>query len=196
MPYCDEKKVIFLHVPKTGGTAIKRLLGINLMNDTDPSVTPSPQHLTCKLLREKLGAEKYDGYFKFTFVRNPWARLVSDYFWRQSLPRKRTVLPFAQFIRHASKVVQEECYYSEEFGDHFIPQTQYTSDVDVVYRFEAFEAGVRAVAMKLNVTLDNITPKTPKAHDSYANFYDHRTRAIIADTYEVEINEFGYEFGG
>jgi hypothetical protein len=38
MPYCDEKRVIFLHVPKTGGTTIKRLFGIDQLDDPDPGI--------------------------------------------------------------------------------------------------------------------------------------------------------------
>ena len=89
MPYNDQLKTVFLHIPKTGGTTVKRLLGIRQLNSENPVLIPSPQHLTCALLRVSMGHEKYDSYFKFTFVRNPWARLVSDYFWRLSGPKKK-----------------------------------------------------------------------------------------------------------
>ena len=62
MPYCDEKRVIFLHVPKTGGTTIKRLFGINQLDNPDPTIRPSMQHLTCALLRREIGSEKYEEY--------------------------------------------------------------------------------------------------------------------------------------
>ena len=195
MPYCDQKRVIFLHIPKTGGTTIKRLFWIDQLDDPDPNIRPSLQHLTCKLLRERIGSDKYDRYYKFAFVRNPWARIVSDYFWRQQLPKKRPVLPFATFVGNAKKLVDDNNYYEQEFGDHFIPQTQYVVDVDDVFRFEDFEQGVKIVATKLGLEIDPIEEKEPKPHDRYWEYYDESSRSVINEIYIEEIERFGYEFG-
>lgn len=195
MPYCDDKQVIFLHVPKTGGTTIKRLFGIDQLDDPDPGIRPSLQHLTCELLRQQIGSEKYDGYYKFAFVRNPWARIVSDYFWRQQLPKKRPVLPFAEFVGNAQKLVLEKSYYEQEFGDHFIPQTQYTVDVDDVLRFERFEEGIQVVAARLGVETGPIVAKESKPHDRYWEYYDEKSRSVINEVYRKEIDQFGFEFG-
>jgi hypothetical protein len=194
MPYCDEKRVIFLHVPKTGGTTIKRLFGISQLDDPDPNIRPSLQHLTCKLLRQQIGSEKYDGYYKFSFVRNPWARIVSDYFWRQQLPKKRPVLPFPEFVRNVQKLVLENNYYEQEFGDHFIPQTCYTIDVDDVFRFERFEEGIQTVATKLGVETGPVSAKESNPYDSYWTYYDGVSRSVIHEIYREEIEQYGFEF--
>ena len=65
MPYDDDKRVIFLHVPKTGGTTVKRLFEIRQLDDPDPTIRPSPQHLTCDLLRGSIGEDKYWSYYNF-----------------------------------------------------------------------------------------------------------------------------------
>ena len=88
MPYNDKKKIIFLHIPKTGGTTIERLFNINLFHSSRPDERPSLQHLTCNMLCEKMGKSKYDSYYKFTFIRNPWARILSTYFGAKHCPRK------------------------------------------------------------------------------------------------------------
>ena len=194
MPYCDEKRVVFLHVPKTGGTTIKRIFGIDKLNNSDPTIRPSLQHLTCTLLRNEMGAEKYDQYYKFAFVRNPWARIVSDYFWRQQLPKKRPVLPFSEFVLNAQSLVRSGNYYDQEFGDHFIPQINYTTDVDDVFSFESFAESVHTVAEKLNVQIDPISSKEPKPYDKYWQYYDQKSRLIIAEIYAEEIEQFGFEF--
>ncbi len=172
-----------------------RIFDIRLFYDPRPDTRPSPQHLTCEMLRERIGDEKYNSYYKFSFVRNPWARLLSSYFWRQTLPKERPVLPFDVFVDNARQVVVKKLYYEQEFGDHFIPQAEYTRDVDDVFRYESFDSGVITIASRLGIPPATISPKTPKHYDNYWEFYDDSTREIVANTYRDEIDEFGYEFG-
>ena len=195
MPYDDDKRVIFLHVPKTGGTTVKRLFDIRQLDDPDPTIRPSPQHLTGDLLRGRIGEGKYWSYYKFSFVRNPWARLVSSYFWRQQLPKKRPVISFEDFVESARSAVISGQYYNQEFADHFIPQLDFTRDADDVFRFESFEDGLRTVAAKLGVELGPLEGKPARPYDRYWEYYDNDTRTIISKTYREEIEKFAYEFG-
>ncbi len=172
-----------------------RIFGISLLFDPRPDTIPSPQHLTCSMLRERIGDVKYSSYYKFTFVRNPWSRIVSSYFWRQTLPKKRPVLPFDIFVENVHKVVDSGLYYDQEFGDHFIPQIEYTGDVDDVFKFECFDNGIKIIASRLGIPMTKIPPKTLKHYDNYWEFYSDSTREIIADIYRDEIDEYGYEFG-
>ena len=172
-----------------------RLLNIRLFFDSNPEVSPSPQHFTCNMLRKQIGVEKYDSYYKFVFIRNPWARILSSYFWRQKLPKKRLVLPFDVFVENARHIVTNRLYYDQEFGDHFIPQIEYTRDVDDIFRYESYTSGIKTVAAKLKISLPHVPAKTPKPHDDYWDFYNDSTREIIADIYRDEIKKFGYEFG-
>lgn len=193
MPYCDDKRTIFLHIPKTGGTTISMLLKLSGLQDTNPSNRPTPQHLTCTLLREALG-EKYDAYYKFTLVRNPWARLLSTYYWRQQLPKKRPVLAFEAFVEYAGEVVRTHGYYDQDFGDHFIPQVEYTRDIDQVFRYDAFEKSVQTVASRIGLSIPGIPPKEPKHYDDYRAFYTDKARALVASIYAEDIAEFDYAF--
>lgn len=64
----DKYKCIFIHVPKTAGVSVaKSLLG-------KPTVHWSA--LNCRLI---FGKEDFNNYFKFSFVRNPFTRLISAY---------------------------------------------------------------------------------------------------------------------
>jgi len=196
MPYSDQLETVFLHIPKTGGTTIKRLLGIHQFNSENPELIPSPQHLTCALLREKMGSEKYDSYFKFTFVRNPWTRLVSEYFWRQGAPKRRLDMTFSEFTKYAEDVVRNGRFYDRKFDDHFIPQIEYTSDVNRVLRFEQFAEGVTSIAGQLGVHIDKVPEKPARRHDNYWEFYDPASRARVERVYQEDIDAFGYEFEG
>ena len=196
MPYNDNLKTVFLHIPKTGGTTITRLLGILRLNSENPEVIPSPQHLTCALLKTEMGPEKYDRYFKFTFVRNPWSRLVSEYFWRQGGPRRRVNMTFSEFTEFAEVMVCRGRYYDQRFADHFIPQIEYTRDIDRIFRFERFADGVMTAACLLGVDIEEVTDKPVRRYDKYWELYDASSRARVEKIYQADIDAFGYEFEG
>jgi hypothetical protein len=64
------QKFLFVHIQKTGGSTIKTLLADRIGDLEQVGASHSP-------LREASGIG--DDYFRFAFVRNPWARLVSWY---------------------------------------------------------------------------------------------------------------------
>ena len=71
-------KCIFIHIPRTGGTSIEQ--GIR-GNAPYLDIGRQDKHLlTHHILAstsKKIYAEHWDDYFKFSFVRNPWSRMVS-----------------------------------------------------------------------------------------------------------------------
>jgi hypothetical protein len=80
-------KFVFFANPKTGSETVRKILDLYLDNKTEYDssiVSPSnslynhmpPVELKNIFLTQSLN---FDEYFKFTMVRNPWARLVSLY---------------------------------------------------------------------------------------------------------------------
>jgi len=69
------KKLLFIHIPRTGGTAIED--SFNVPNKRK-NRNPPTQHNT---LGQYLEKELVKSYFTFSFVRNPWDRLISWYLW-------------------------------------------------------------------------------------------------------------------
>jgi hypothetical protein len=67
----NEYKFIFMHITKTGGSSIEKLFNYEGIKHQRPIE-----------LINILGQTTWDSYFKFTFVRNPWDRTVSEYFYR------------------------------------------------------------------------------------------------------------------
>src|SRR5258707_7699115 len=66
--FADEFRCIFIHIPKTAGTSLSQAL-----------FGRHSRHIPY-IEYEKGNPRKFRQYFKFTFVRNPWDRLVSTYF--------------------------------------------------------------------------------------------------------------------
>jgi len=69
------KKIIFIHIPRTGGTSVEKYF--NFKPSVDWKIKTA-QHLT---LKEYGDHYELDDYFKFSIVRNPWDRLISWYLW-------------------------------------------------------------------------------------------------------------------
>lgn len=90
-----EKKILFVHIPKTGGQSVTKYLLQNLGEKTNlknskyglinnkKSKIEGPYHFHHLLLREykSLGLVKnIDDYFKISVVRNPYSRFVSAFY--------------------------------------------------------------------------------------------------------------------
>jgi chondroitin 4-sulfotransferase 11 len=107
MPLNKEHKILFLHVPKTGGTTIESLLCMTELENlcsyrwnveqfdfiekhkhlsTSYKIHYEPQHYTIDTIKALV--PDYQSYFKFVFVRNPYTRILSEYFWSTGLKIK------------------------------------------------------------------------------------------------------------
>jgi hypothetical protein len=63
-------KFIFIHIPKCGGLSVSTALEwVGL------------RHHTMEFYMKNYADYDLDEYYKFTFVRNPWSRVVSWYFY-------------------------------------------------------------------------------------------------------------------
>jgi hypothetical protein len=94
MPISHKHKAIFIHIPRTCGSSIEKALGIYGLKN-DGVNTPCPeilfgitrkvylQHLTILEIKDRINKGMFEEYFKFTFIRNPYDRIISEYFWSE-----------------------------------------------------------------------------------------------------------------
>lgn len=87
----DNKKILFVHIPKAGGTSIEHLFKKNGWNMTffdgggqysvNSFMKCSPQHIHYEIINKIFRLESFD--YIFSFTRDPIDRLKSEYKWRK-----------------------------------------------------------------------------------------------------------------
>lgn len=87
---CRDRNLIFIHIPKTGGTSIEDMLWPGPRGEDDLWQGAGPdgrnayqtgglQHLTAKFIRDHVGEDVFNACYRFALVRDPVDRLISQF---------------------------------------------------------------------------------------------------------------------
>lgn len=158
MVVCYNKKCIFIHIPKTAGTSVEQFLKDNGKNEIEylgVQNNRSMHHYTALELK-KLEPRIFDIYYKFSIVRNPYDRLLSEYYW---CPIPDVGFKYGktkvEFLNYVSKVVKGKRYFENIYNDHFIPQYMFLYNnkllVDQLFKYEDLEWVIDYLKKKLNI---------------------------------------------
>jgi hypothetical protein len=191
--------MLFVHVQKTGGSSVQRILDEHL-----PDSTPlQPKHGSlAKTLRQH---PELADYWTFGFVRNPWVRMVS---WWSMIQGLKERAPQHRFF--ANQAMWREVAAYPDF-DTFVaqgpqrfrrlgtPQLTYLHTkggrrADFIGRTETFELDMRAVMARLELPQVEIPHLTRSEHDDHRDYYSAASRARVAVLFQPDIRTFGYEF--
>lgn len=202
MPVSHQYKAIFIHIPKTAGTSIYTVLSIPQNERHFYSAAkriPSYQHLTPTQLQRKLPRNIWNQYYKFTVVRNPFDRAVSDYrYLRKYLPAKYRISSFVAFLRLVERIVKGNKYTENVYFDHFRPQSHYFRGItyDKICKFESLHTDIDEVKQKLQCHANQLPwkYKTSIVHgpSNYLPYYTHETKSIIERLYAEDLKKFDY----
>jgi len=209
-------KCIFIEVPKTASTSIRKVLGFSVRPHLDikeikqEMINGWPFNkgngLSGKLyvfnkfiplsIRKKKVEDKFNTYYKFGFVRNPWDRVVSLYFRKEGI-RMSDKMSFEEFVVwiqnssdtciHASVHKNQLDWFTDENGKVI---------VDFIGKFENINEDYQIVKNKLGIDkqLPHVNKSTLKKKH-YTEYYSFKTKDIIAKKFKVDIEYFGYKFG-
>jgi hypothetical protein len=183
MRFNQEKKFVWFVVSKAGCTSIKYILKNN--------------NLDVPIFDKAFRPNKYKNYFKFGFVRNPWARIVSCYFNKVVSKEKRMLYYKECFGKDFDYFVDFVNKRDLSTADHHIRlQTRLLplAHLDYVGRLENFDNDIRHVMKILEFEKLEIPRKNETQHLHYSHYYTERTKQIIAQKYRDDIATFGYEF--
>src|SRR5262245_22457624 len=189
-----QRQCVFVHIPKTAGTSICTALE----QIRDRSVNePFHDHRTIQELRAVLSPSDFTSYFKFTFVRNPWDRVVSWY--KNLMEDPMQAQRFGVVTGCSLHTFLTDCgnIWGLQSQLHWIRDADGSIPVDFVGRFENLIADYAKVCRAIGVTEDRLVQRAgAEDRRPYTAFYDDKTRRLVGDRYAEEIELLQYRFGG
>jgi hypothetical protein len=134
----NDRRILFVHIPKTGGTSIERWVkkyaSVYFLSELPPlSLKVSPQHLQLRELKVLLGNSYWD--WGFSIVRCPYKRLESEYFYRTELMFKKieSRFDFSSWVIEQIEIAKKNPFHLD---NHLRPQTDFIDSEIDVFRLE------------------------------------------------------------
>lgn len=196
MVVCHKKKCIFVHIPKTAGTSIEQFLKDNGNNNIEYHGVRdgrSMHHFTAMDLKKELPWH-FNDYYKFSIVRNPYDRLLSEYYWTP-IPHVgyKSGKTRAEFLDYVSYTVKNRLFFQNIYNDHFMPQYMFLYGkkllVNHIFRFENMNLVVDFLKKKLQIENDLPNLNKSKLKKEYWN---DRQKERIYKIYKNDFILFGY----
>lgn len=196
MPVSFKENLVFIHIPKTGGTHVESLLD---MKESQPlwgychRKKYYKQHFTQNDVLDTY--PRLAGYTFFTIVRNPYTRLASVYNQKNSPTSDPWLIDFigndtfVDFLDKVRQVVLEGNYKGDNSSIHFKPMVDFfnAGNCEVV-KYEEMHSVLK---QKFNI-------ETSSSHkiSCYNNLYRSNPGAkeLIEVIYKKDLDTFGYKF--
>ena len=201
MPYYKEKNILFIHIPKTGGTVIERRLkktnketlfsgSTNKLLDY-PYNKISLQHQfysTISKFRNKLNVN-FDNIKIFTVVRNPYDRIISDLFWYKLIKKNFSA-------EEVYNIIKNKYLYNNNLDNHNVPQYKFITDdnANLIQNIKIFNSEtLNEDNDELNNFLGlNINIKRENINKNYDRYLNKNSISLINDFYKKDFELLNY----
>lgn len=209
------RRYIFVHIPKTGGTALSLALESRAMKD-DILIGDTPKararmrrwkgvksqgrlwkHSTLADIAGLATDDEIATFFTFTLVRNPWDRAVSYYHWlrQQGFAHPAVglakALNFSDFLHHpqtrtALRLWPARAWMTDRFG---------VERASAWLRLEHLAEDLAPVEAHLGLRLGPVARANESSRDrDWRNYFTDADAELIADHCAEDITRFGYSF--
>ena len=188
------KKLIFIHIPKTGGGTIHKVFGQEFRG-----VGNHYDNLYPDICQE---------YFMFTFVRNPFERFLSGYMYWKDIRNLLGDISFLEYVRNFYSIFKKACIDPDDTPREII----HTWDmcqlnghydkwkyVDFVGRYENFEKDLTRVMGIIGCKPPDEIPKEHRSTLShygfpYSWYYCDESKYLVEQMFRRDLDRFQYEF--
>ena len=211
------KRALFIHIPKTGGSYISEILekyyGFKtyylqrpdhqiFCGGKDKSVKMHENYIHGTLMYYKssdyinrvmnMNRAKWDNYFIFTFVRNPYDKIVSGWNYCNNYN-----IPFSNYLQ-INRSANEYDYWHV-----FMPQVRHLINekgllgVNFIGKFEKLEEDLAKVLLLLGIKniIHKPFKKNGRVHKNYLDYYeeDKNNIQIVNEILKEDFEKLDYE---
>lgn len=206
MPINPEHKVLFIHIPKTAGSSIEIFFQMqreeryycSRPRHLIDTVKYAPQHFTGRIMKERF--PHFDSYFKFCFVRNPYDRVLSEYyfmhrrkgieFFNDPTNFKRWV--FSYLNKEGKKFMNCYCHKIEQY--RFVYDEDGNQIIDFIGKFENLQEDFTKLLDIIGYTGEKTLVKSQTAKfKKNENLLTYPVRERIREVYYEDFKLFNYE---
>ena len=217
MFFSRKMDVLFVWIPKAAGSSIYRALKNSrykcrrLLNKEKDGIIHFPYtdfdnkgavtfaHTSIDALFDKdiIHKDFFENAFKFCFVRNPWDRLVSLFFYREFHKKYDS---FQQFcLDFKDKEIEPIGLYNSRLNSQFNDQLSWIIGkngrllVDFIGRYERLEDDFRKICRIISIR-KSLPHRNATRHAHYREYYNAESIEIVRKRYSRDIEYFGYDF--
>jgi hypothetical protein len=200
-------RCIFVHIPKCAGNSVQKVIWPGKWTEEDlwggfidqyhnKYQTGGLQHLLARQIREEVGRKRFDSYFKFTIVRNPFDRTVSQFAYMKRRPDLRQFVGMREDASFAEYVdlIQRRTHVQWEPQYSFILDDEGGTIVDFVGRFELIDRDMQVVFDRIGLGGRELPVGNRSDRGPYRDYYTDETREQVGAMYRTDLEQFEYEF--
>jgi len=194
--------MLFIHIPKTGGTTIEQSIKKNtpqtLFSHYTNSLLDFPynqkslQHqfyTTIYKFRDKLDVN-FDNIKIFSVVRNPYDRIISDLFWFKLIKKDFTA-------GQVYNVIKNNYLYRDDLDNHNEPQYKFIVDENSeliknikIFRTETLNESNDELSKFVDL---NINIRKEGTNKDYSKYLNKDSISLINNFYKKDFELFNYK---
>jgi hypothetical protein len=195
-----ELRVFYNRVPKAANTSVVFSLA-KLKTGKEPTTMRVKRSFAKPSDLSEQQVIEFASYFKFTFVREPYSRVLSAYLSKIA----RGLIKLKRARLSAKPTFSEFCRYLAEGGlyenAHWAPQTTLMliplSTFDFIGKVESIDSDLRVVLSRLGApdpasVAMSYSSFVGRARERAGDYYDPDSRKLIAKLYQHDFDTFGY----
>ncbi len=218
MLYSSDYKFLFIHVPKTAGSSLHRVLQplsvepkrtlMSSLTRRLPIVEPPDRahfriHDTARTIRAKLSPTVYDGLTSFAAVRNPFDHAVSHYEYMKQyrspkIAERFAGISFIDYLQFRAQPMRtgDRLFVRMPHQSYFLCDADGQRLVTKVLKFETIDADYAALAETLGLPVHELprvnATKSRKGREPFQTYYDDKAVDLVRRIYAPDFETFGY----
>jgi hypothetical protein len=180
------RSCIFVHIPKCAGNTIKDCVG-GFGQDSHSKAKEIPKDF-------------FDNFYSFSFVRNPWDRCLSAYYYlfkggarnsQDFIDREEFVINYPNFYDFLIKGGLDRAASNQT---HFIPQVRFLEhrSFNFIGKVENIKKDMEIVCKNLKIECD--LPHFNRSIRPSPSSYTPKMADVISRVYQEDIEEFGFSY--